>query len=153
MAQSLYSWSFKNTHERSQTWYIIALACVIWLVIWGILTRQYGMSFVVLLIAGVFYFVENNAEEEIIVSITELWINVWGNFYDFSRIQSFAILYDKNEAKVLRLKTNKKTLKTLDVDIDNEIAANIQAVLPNFVRQDEKWEFSFTDKVIRASKL
>jgi hypothetical protein len=40
------------------------------------MTKQYGMSFIVLLIAGLVYFIENNSDEEINVIITLLGVKV-----------------------------------------------------------------------------
>lgn len=46
----LYTWTFEDNKDRSPLWYIIALACMIGLVIWGFVTGQYGMSIVVMLL-------------------------------------------------------------------------------------------------------
>lgn len=134
-------------------WYIVAFAGVIGLVIWWFLTSQYGMSFVVLLLAGVFYFVENNAADEMTVSISDLWVSVGEMFYDFAKIRSFCYLYDGQTAKILRLKVDKRTISNLDLDIDNAIAAELKAILPNYLKEDPRWEFSFSDRFIRLMKL
>jgi hypothetical protein len=36
------------------------------------MTGQYGMSFVVLFISGIFYFIENNSEDVVKVTLTDL---------------------------------------------------------------------------------
>lgn len=111
------------------------------------------MSFVVLLLAGVFYFVENNAADEMVVSVGDLWITVGEMFYDYAKIQSFCYLYDGKIAKVLRLKINKRTISTLDLDIDNSIALELKEILPNYLKEDPRWEFSLSDRFIRLLKL
>jgi len=69
----LYTWNYEDAKDRSPLWYVIALSVAIWLIIWWFLTRQYGMSIVIMLVWGFFYFLENNAEDDISVAITQLW--------------------------------------------------------------------------------
>lgn len=153
MNDTIYSWTFSNEKNRWSMWYIIALSVVIWLVVWGFLTKQYVMSFLIILITWVTFFVENNSEENTNVFITNLWIKVNSTFYDFSKIASYTIIYDWENAVFLRLALVKKWLKFLDLDIDNNIAINLKWILPNFLNEDEKWELNFSDKLIRMLKL
>lgn len=92
-SETLYSWTFDDKKNRSPFWYIIAISVVIGLAIWGFLTKQYGMSFIVLLVAGVAFFVENNSEDHITVNVNNLGIKVSEKFYDFSRITGYAMMY------------------------------------------------------------
>jgi hypothetical protein len=62
-------------------------------------------------------------------------------------------LYDGSQAKILRLKLNKKTLPTLDLDIESTFAIDIKNILAGYLKEDEKGEYSFTDKVIHFLKL
>lgn len=153
MNDIIYNWSFSNEKNRWSLWYIIALSVVIWLVIWWFLTKQYVMSFLVILITWVTFFVENNSEETTQVSITNLWIKVNSTFYDFSKISSYWLLYDWENAVFLRLALIKKWIKTLDLDIDNNIALDLKSILPNFLKEDKNAELTFTDKMIKILKL
>gem|GEM_PF-2315692 len=47
----LYRWEFSAKKNRGQLWYIITLAIVFGLIIWGMLSRQYVMSFMVIIMA------------------------------------------------------------------------------------------------------
>ncbi len=148
MSQELFKWTFQTKKERSSAWYIAAFAVVIGLVIWGFITRQYWMSFVIMLLAGVAFFIENNSSDSVEIIVSELWIQIGTKFYDFSKITSFSYLYDGSEVRVLRLKINKKTLPILDLDIDNSIAIPLKNILVNYIKEDEKWEFTMSDKLI-----
>lgn len=68
----LYTWDYDDSRVRSSKWYIIALSLAIGLIIWGFATRQYGMSIVIMLLCGIAFFLENNAEDHIEVQITDL---------------------------------------------------------------------------------
>lgn len=149
----IFSWSFSNDKGRWNMWYVIALSVVIGLVVWWFLTRQYVMSFLVILITGVTFFVENNSEENTTVIITPLGIKVNNFFYDFPKVSSYSIIYDGEYAILLRLSLIKKWIAYIDLSIDNETAYALKEILPNFLREDEKWELTFTDKIIRLLKL
>ncbi len=149
----LYSWAFEDKKNRGSLWYIIALSIVIWLTIWWFLTKQYWMSFIILLIAWISYFVENNSEDVINVEINELWIKIWNSFYDYSKISSFYYVYNWDKAIFLRLKINKKWVKIIDLNINNNIVKELKNILPNFIEEDSKWELSFIEKIIKILKL
>lgn len=153
MSNIIYNWKFEDNKNRGSLWYIIALSIVIWLSIWWFLTKQYWMSFIVLLIAWVTYFIENNSDDEIEVSINELWIKIWQSFYDFSKIDSYSFIYNWDNAIYLRLDLNKKWLRTLDLDINNSIALELKWVLGNYLTENPKWELKFSEKIISLLKL
>ncbi|MDD3645774.1 MAG: hypothetical protein PHH06_00035 [Candidatus Gracilibacteria bacterium] len=153
MSQTIYSWSFSSKKSRGNTWYIITLSIVIGLVIWGFLTKQYGMSFIILLLSGLIYFVENNTSDLVEVSINELGIKIGDSFYDFSVIDSFTLLYEGENAILVRLNLNKKGLRHLDLNIDNNIALDLKNILTNYIVENGKENLGFVDKVIRLLKL
>lgn len=151
--QEIYSWEFSSEKTRGHMWYIIALSCLIGLVIWGFLTKQYGMSFVLILLTGLVYFVENNSDDIIRVSIAELGIKIGDVFYNYAKIPSYSVIYEKENAVVLRVYLKKKWLAYIDVDIDNTIAKNIKDILPQFIEESADGELTLIEKVIRKLKL
>jgi len=153
MTNTLYSWNFSSKKQRWTLWYTLVLSIVIWLVIWGFLTKQYGMSFLILLLTGLVYFVENNSADIVNVDINELWVKVWESFYDFSNISSFTLVYEWENAIFLRLNLTRKWLRYIDLNIDNDIALNAKEVLQNFVEENWKSDISFIDKLIKLLKL
>jgi hypothetical protein len=54
---------------------------------------------------------------------------------------------------ILRLHLLNKWIKVVDLQVDNSITIDLKQILPNFIREDEKAELSFTDKLIRWLKL
>lgn len=150
----IYTWSFSNDKNRWPLWYIIALSIVIWLVVWWFLTKQYVMSFLIILITWVYFFVENNSEEITSIYIQNLWINIWNSFYEYTKFQSFNVIYTWNEARILRLVLkNNVWVKFIDLSIDNNVASILKEILPNFITEDDKTEISFSDKLIKFLKL
>lgn len=149
----LYSWAFEDKKDRSPLWYIIALACVIWLVIWGFLTGQYGMSIVVMLLGGLFYFLENNAEDTIQVQISELWISISTSFYDYARMSWYNLVYDGSQAVYLRLHMKKRGPSYLNLKIDNTIAGDIRPILSPYLEENGKQDVTLLEKITHLLKL
>ena len=149
----LYSWTFPDDKNRWQMWYIIVLSIIIWLVIWWFITKQYWMSFIILLLSGLIFYIENNSNDIIKIEITELWIKIDDFFYDFSKIDSYTLIYEWENAVICRLDLNKKWIKSLDLKIDNTIALELKKILPQYIKENEKQDFSFVDKMIRMLKL
>lgn len=149
----LYSWTFPDNKDRSQLWYIIALSIIIWLVIWWFLTKQYWMSFFIILLSWIIFYIENNSSDIIKVEITELWIKVDDFFYDYSKIDNYTFIYEWENAIICRLNLNKKWIKTVDLKIDNTIALELKNILPQYLKENEKEDFSFVEKIIRILKL
>ena len=153
MKDYIYTWSFSSKKERSSMWYIVALSIIIWLVIWWFLTKQYGMSFIILMITWFMYFIENNSEDIVEVFVWELWIKIWESFYDYSKIDSYYFLYDWEFSKIIRFNLNKKWIRVIDLNVDNNITLDLKNVLPKFLKESEKQEFSFSEKIIKLLNL
>lgn len=154
MWEVLYSWRFSSKKERSAVWYMIALSVVIGIVIWGFITRQYGLSLVLLLAAWIVFYVENNSEDEVSVNITETGIQLADSFYDFSKINQYIFMTNGNQTVMVRFFINKwRSNRFLDIDIDSQIAQDLKSILPNFLPEGQAQELSITDKIIHLFNL
>ncbi len=151
--KNLYSWEFNGEKNRWALWYTLAWSVDVWLIIWGFLTKQYGMSFVILLLSWLFYYIENNSNDIINVALTSLGISVDNNFYDYGNIGSYTLIYSDKYAVYLRLNLIKKWIKSVDLHIDNEIAEQVKQILPNYISENPKANLTLTDKIIHWMKL
>lgn len=149
----LYTWDYEDAKSRWSLWYIIALSIAIWLIIWWIFTRQYWMSIVIMLIAGFFFYIENNSEDYVKVDVTELGINVQDIFYDYSRITWYSFIYDGSMAVYLRLQLKNKWIWYVNMRVDNSITTELQKILPNFIEEWGQQEISYIEKIIHKLKL
>jgi len=149
----LYSWSFDSKKQRGSLWYITIISIAIWFIIWWFINKIYWLSFVIMILAWLMYFIENNSPDKINVAITELWIQVWNNFYDFWEINSFTLIFDWANPYMLRLSLSKKWLKQLDLYINENNANDIKNILLNFIEENWKEQLTFTEKMIRLLKL
>lgn len=152
-SNTLYSWNYDDSKNRSPLWYMIALAIAIWLIIWWFFTRQYGMSIVIMLIIGFFYFLENNTEDGVEIRITDLWIMVQESFYDFSRISAFTIIFSWENAIFLRLSIAKRWISTINLRVDNKVISDIKPLLLNYIEENPKQELTLVEKISHRLKL
>ena len=108
MSDLLYLWSFDSKKNRSSLWYVIVLSIAIGLIIWGFLSKQFWMSFVIIILIWLIFYIENNSSDIIKVNIIETWIKVENNFYAFSNLSSYTIIYENDMAVLLRLNISNK---------------------------------------------
>lgn len=153
MNEYIYSWSFNSSKKRWNLWYIIALSIIIWLIIWSFLTKQYVLWFLILLMSWVYYFMENNSKDEVNIYIYELWIKIDNNFYEFTKINSFTIIYTDEFADVLRLYVDNKLINKIDLKIDNNILNDTYSFLSERINEDKTWWYTFVDKIVNFLKL
>ncbi|PZM85552.1 hypothetical protein DLH72_02060 [Candidatus Gracilibacteria bacterium] len=153
MENIIYSWNFSEEKNRGALWYIIAISVIVGVVFWGIMTKQYGLSIVIMLAAGVTFYLENNSGTLVNVSISSLGIKIGENFYDFGKINNFSFIYYKGNAVYLKLVLNKRGLKALNLRVDNKVCEDLKQILPNFLKEEKDGDLSFTDKLINILKL
>jgi len=149
----LYSWKFEDKKDRSPLWYILALSIVIGVVIWGFLTKQYGLSFIFMIITGVVFYVENNSEDEVEVEVTDLGMKIAEKFYDYSRIKSYSVIYSGDKAMFLKLKLSQKGINVLNVKVSNAIVSDIRPIISQFIEENPQEDLAFVDRIIHLLKL
>ena len=154
MSDLLYLWSFDSKKNRSSLWYVIVLSIAIGLIIWGFLSKQFWMSFVIIILIWLIFYIENNSSDIIKVNIIETWIKVENNFYAFSNLSSYTIIYENDMAVLLRLNiSNKFWTRNIDVGIDNTITSDIKNILSNFLEENNKQQLTFIEKMTRLLEL
>ncbi|MDP5039106.1 MAG: hypothetical protein NWP80_01510 [Candidatus Gracilibacteria bacterium] len=150
-----YNWSFSNDKQRGALWYIIAISIVIGFVIWGFFSKQYIMSFLTILISGVYFFIENNSGDFTNINIDKNGINIDGSFYQYSGIEGYFFMFYNGKPQYIRIILKSKiALKYIDLGINEDILDNLKEILPNFIPElKENIDVPFTDKVIKLLKL
>lgn len=155
MNTPLFSWvSPRKITNKSPIWYLIAIIIVLTLVVYGISQKLWIMPIVALLFAWVYMLHENNAPDTIITEVTETGISSRGNFYDFAKIESFAILYVNDIPYILRLRTLGSIPPLLDIYLTEWIdIVALRDILLTRVREDTTAKITFADNLIHLLKL
>lgn len=115
----MFSWTFSNTKTRSPAWYIVALIFVGVLTVFGIVSGIYLLSIVVVLFAGVFLLIENNATPTSNISIDENFIQIDGRYHQWRDFSSFALL-TVNNIMYLELFFVKKFSPPIQIPVNTE---------------------------------
>lgn len=153
MSEVLYSWTVSTKKNRSSLWYIVAFSVAIWFIVWWFLTGQYMMSFVIILLSWITFFIENNSSDTTQITLTDNGIGIGEMFYDYWKVQSFWVIYNRDTPFLLRVILKTKILPINDFYVNDEIVNQIRPILQNYVSENENMELSFTDKIIHILKL
>ena len=97
---------------------------------------------------------ENNSAPITDVDVADTGIQVQETLYTYTDMNSFAIIYDGNAARMLRLCLNKGISTLIDIPLTSDVTpAELQKFLIQYVTENEHAEFSKTDKMIQAMRL
>lgn len=136
----------KKNHPAS--WYIVAGVATLSLAIWGFLTGIYALSIAVVILAGVYVMMENNAPESVEAAVSDTGIGIGDTFASYGEIESFSIVFEGNVPRYLRITLKKKTLKLLDIPLNHDVnVAELRAYLLGYLPEAEKSELGFTDRI------
>lgn len=150
----MYSWEFDTKKQKSATWYTIALTLSIALIIWGFFTGLYMMSMVIFIAIWVYILIENNSPDRLTIEISENGILIWDIFYDYPKIETFSILYNRNIPVFLRLKLKWKGFRILDIPLSGvSDISDIRVFLLQYMEEDPNQEFTNMDRIISYLKL
>lgn len=150
----MFSWEFENKKEKSITWYITASVIWLALIIYWLFTWMYTMSLVVLILVWVYLLIENNSPDKISIEIDDNWVLIWEDFYDYPKIESYSIVYNKNIPELIRFRLRTKWFSVLDIPYSNQITASeIRNYLNNFLEEDKDSQITNMDKLINYLKL
>jgi len=103
--------------------------------------------------AGVYFFMENNSEDEVHVQITPLGIRINNEFLSFGSISNYSVIYNADQAIYLQLFTQKSMIKTTNLHINNQIALELEQVLPHFLQNAGEGQMKVIDRIINLLKL
>ncbi|MDD2565342.1 MAG: hypothetical protein PHZ26_00710 [Candidatus Gracilibacteria bacterium] len=118
------------------------------------MTGLYIMSIVIIILVGVYFLVENNSPDELGIEINDNGILVGEIFYDYPKLESFGIIYNKNIPLFLRIRLKTRGFKLLDIPLDENIKiSELRTFLLNYIEEDEKSEISSLERLMYYMKL
>lgn len=139
-------------HEKGPVWKLLAIAAVMGMVVYGILTDSYPFAVVVVLFAGV-YFLTHKPPQEIDISVTDMGVQVDHRFYEFSNIRNFWIVFQPGEVQTLNLRLTKNVIKEVTILLGDQDPAELREILSRFVPELVGKEESFSDWLTRKLRL
>ncbi len=140
-------------HEKGKTWYFIAGVVVLALIAYGLITGEYTMVIAVALLAGVYYILHNEPPKNMMVTITTLGIVIDQDFYQFSDIENFWIVYSPPNLKILYLRPFKKLASDIRLELMDQNPMVVRQVLQTQVKEVQGEGENMVDKMARILKL
>jgi len=151
--ETIYKWEFSTEKDRSSIWYVIAFAIILWLTAWWIFERIYIFSFLVLLASGLYMYLENSSDENVVVKIVEDGIFVNSKKYLFKNIRWYQFVKNDEEFKKIRFIIKAKWIRILDFDINDDIMNDLDSILPEAIEKMDDVDMTSIEKFIEIIKL
>ncbi|MFA6908438.1 MAG: hypothetical protein WC289_00965 [Patescibacteria group bacterium] len=154
--KTLLSWSFPEfvAHQRSRTWYILAILAILGALVFSIFTTNPLFAVIIVITAIIIVFRNRRAPADIPFAITEDGIEVGKVFYRYDALTAFWIIYEPPEVKRLYM-SFRNTLRTnLSVSLENENPLKVREILLEYVEENLEHENeSLSDAFQRVFKL
>ncbi len=148
----MFSWTVPLKKERSPAWYSAAAIASLSLVVWGFVEGIYALPVVVIVFMGVFLLLENNSPDTAEVTVSENGVGIGSEFFDYPKIASFAIVYDSGKPVTLRLRLNKGSLRSVDIEFPSgtENVSELRAFLAGYATEAKDTELTTLERVSRG---
>ena len=144
----MFHWTTQTKREHSTTWYIVAGITVISLAIWGFLTQIYALSVVIVILAGVYLLIENNAPDTAEAIVNEDGVGIGGIFYDYGQIEGFGLVFDGPKAKFLQIILKKKGFQMIQIPFSQDVnPSELRAFLQIYLPESEKQEIGLSERI------
>jgi hypothetical protein len=140
-------------HEKGKTWFFVAGIIVLAIIIYALIVAEYSMAIVFALLAGVYYILHNETPRNITVNITTLGIIVDKDFFQFSDIQHFWIVYQPPKVSVLYLRPVKRLSSDIRIELRDQNPMVIRNLLKTQIKELQGEGENLIDKMTRWLRL
>lgn len=142
-------------HEKGTTWFLVALAAVIGIIIYGIYTDSITTAIVFFLVAGVYFLTHQTEPRMLEVEVLATGIREGGAFFPYSSMSEFWILYHPEKGvRSLHFELAKGRKHEVTIQLgDSDPVAVRQAFLEAGVKEKEDASEPMVEKLIRILKL
>lgn len=148
------SWIYDGKRKKWKLWYIIAISIIISFSIWWLIMQIYAMTIVVLLLAGVYFLIENNSETNIKITIDNEWVDMSNAFYAYAQIDYFAVIYSGRNPFLLRLKLKWKKTSVIDIYLVEWINIwDLRLFLGQFITEKANVELGLVEIALYLLKI
>ncbi|HYE59801.1 MAG TPA: hypothetical protein VEA18_01290 [Candidatus Kapabacteria bacterium] len=152
----LHEWTLKeyHQHERGSTWYIVMITFGIILVLYGVISKNFLFSLIIILAAIILFLQSHQEAPDVPFAITELGVVINNRFYPFSELEDFYIIYQPPEVKTLFIHTKSTFRPTLRIPLMDNNPMEIRQTLREYLPENtEKEEEPLADTIARRWKL
>ncbi|MFA6146419.1 MAG: DUF5673 domain-containing protein [Patescibacteria group bacterium] len=150
------SWQFPEyiKYEREKSWYIIVGLISLGIIIYSIVTAN--ILFVILLILFMTIITLHNRHEpmDVLCDIFEDGIAVGSQFYEWSDIKNFRIVYQPPDVKKFYIDLKNNLLQDFSIPLEDQSPLMVRDILKKYLKEDlSKTEETLTDRLNRWLKI
>jgi hypothetical protein len=140
------------TYQKGKRWFLVAGVLILGLIAYAIYSSSATMAIVFIVLAGVYFMTHRLEPKTIDVHITELGIDIDGNFYPYTMIEYFWIVYHPKYYRDLNLKIKNQASK-ITIQLHEQSPAEVRRVLSKEIEEVKGVHESLMDVFIRLLRL
>lgn len=143
-----------SQHKREKSWYLWFGGAGIALILYGFFTGNVIFSFIIMLFAIVLYLQHVNTPPKLPFMITERGVVVGNRLYKYSELDSFFIVYNPPEVKMLYINPQSSAKPRLRIPMQDQDPLDIRSLLGTFMMENLEEDVEpFSDQVGRTWRL
>lgn len=153
--EDVHSWvapEYPN-HAKSERWYMLAGISAVSLIAYGLITAEYSMAIAFALLAAVYHMVHNHPPRDIAVHITSLGLVIAEQFYAYSDVSDFWIVYDPPSVSKLYIRLRKRLGHDLSIELADQDPQLVRSILETQVHEIVGKTESMTQRLTRLLNL
>lgn len=153
---TLLSWEaleFPDVH-RGPTWMAIAGATMLLFILFAIWQDNYIFAVLVLMISGIYFLIRNQKPRQITINITTLGVVADNNFYPYTEMQAFWIVYRPDiNVKALNITSRSGWNRHVVLQLEDQDPNEVRLFLGSHVYEWKAQGETTLDRIIRLLKL
>ncbi len=141
-------------HERSRTWYLVAICLGVALIVYAIATANFLFAVIILMIGVIMLLSTFKEPDRVPVLVTSTGILVDDTYYDYDAVRDFSIVYDPPATSILYLDFFSQWQPMLAIPLEETDPNEIREILRTFCAENfSRSEERLTDIARRMYKL
>ncbi len=141
-------------HERGQRWIMTASVGAMIMIAWAIWSDTYTFAAVVILLAGLYFLTHRDKPKDVDISLTTSGILSENQFFPYTNMKEFWILYDPDSnLKTLNISLKSGLVRETTFQLGPQDPMEIRSFLSAHVNELEGRGETIIEKIIRILKL
>lgn len=151
----LLEWNAPEFHElkRGPLWYLLAGLLVTSLILYGILSKSMTLVFAFLMLTGVFWVTHHHKPKTLRIQITDLGLHYGEQFFPYSHLKQFWIVYHPPYLHCLYLKRSGKKESLLRLQLNGQAPSPVRQLLAREILEKEGGTEPVLDTFSRLLRL
>lgn len=140
-------------YEKGKYWYVLAIIAVLGFAAYGVLTNSWTFSVVVLITAGVYYYIHSQDNPVIEVVVTDVGIRVGERVYRYTDLKTYWIDYNPPYVQDLHLVLRNDLKQDITIQMHGPNPTEVRTVLSQYLPEWEERQKNFTESITNVMGL